>query len=214
MLWGCTLSPRCVFEFFIFEIDSGSGGSYILYMKKTLLAMCAIGLAVSLDIAKADGGVYPGNLDKQFHLRTDEEYKGHVIEACEAYMAAVADSRDPRCPLSAQEHKDRIALLKEELMQRIEKYPDEINDTYWGHHALVASPFYAAVYGNDCDLLQYVLKKGALPFMPEYCYSGLKLSRDVESVLYHARSQYNILEICLKAKKAGVKIEGEEPTGR
>lgn len=176
---------------------------------------CATALAVlSAAMVKADGGVYPGNLDKRPLMHSDEGYKGHVIEACTAYMEAIEDSRTPTCPLSAKEHKERIAILREELKKRIEKYPDEINDTYWGHHALTASPLYAAVYGNDCDLLKYVLEKGALPFLPDYCYSDLELSRDVESILYHARSQYNMLEICLKAKKAGIEIEGEEPTNR
>lgn len=179
-----------------------------------LLAFTGALAILSSAIAKADGGVYPGNLDKDSHSCHDEQYKGHVIESCVAYIEAVSDSRRPECPLSEKEHKERIAMVREELMKRIEKYPDEINDTYWGHHALVASPLYAAVYGNDCDLLKYVLKKGALPFLPDYCYSDLELSRDVKSVLYHARSRYNILEICLKAKRAGIQIEGEEPTGR
>lgn len=185
-------------------------------MKKIQLFTFATALAVfSSAIAKADSAVYPGNLDKPSYLVVDPEYKGHVIEACTAYMEAVEDSRDPRINIPEQEHKDRIAKAKEELMKRIETYPDEINDTrYSGPNGLEASPFYAAVYGNDCDLLKYVLKKGALPLMPEYCYSGLELSRDVKSVLYHARRQYNILEICLKARKAGIKIEGEEPSDR
>ena len=171
--------------------------------------------ALTLVTAKADSAIYPGNLDKPSYLGVDPKRKGHVIEACKAYMEAVEDSRDPRINIPEQEHKDRIAKAKEELMKRIETYPDEINDTHWSApNGLEASPFYAAVYGNDCDLLEYVLKKGALPFMPEYCYSGLELSRDVKSVLYHARRQYNILEICLKARKAGIKIEGEEPSDR
>ena len=186
-------------------------------MKKIQLIAITTTLAVlSSAIAKADSAIYPGNLDKPSYLGVDPKRKGHVIEACKAYMEAIDESRNPEeNTISEQEHKDRIAKAKEELMKRIETYPDEINDTHWSApNGLEASPFYAAVYGNDCDLLEYVLNKGALPFMPEYCYSDLELSRDVKAILYHARSQYNILEICLKARKAGIKIEGEEPSDR
>lgn len=129
-------------------------------------------------------------------------------------MEAISDSRNPKSSLSEQEHKERIAQARKELVKRVDTYPDEINDTLWAHYALEASPLYAAVFGNDCDLVEYMLQKGALPFLPDDCYSDLELSRDAKAVLFRARSQYNVLEICLKARKAGIKIEGEVPRDR
>lgn len=93
-------------------------------------------------------------------------------------------------------------------------HPDEINDTFWTHYDLEAFPLYAAVIGNDWRLVQYMLEKGALPFLPDYCFEGLEISPEIQTLLSHARSQYNILEICLQARKANIKIEGEKPSDR
>ncbi|MCH5285080.1 MAG: hypothetical protein J1E42_05710 [Akkermansiaceae bacterium] len=182
-------------------------------MKQSFFLSCTVALAMlAWNEAKADAGIYPGDPDKPSHLCVGAEYEGHVIQACEAYMRAITDAdRLDDVTLSEQMRRDMVSAARRELMDRIEKYPDEINDTCWSHGALQVSPLYAAVYGNDCELVEFMLNKGALPFLPDYCYSGLELSRDVRAVLSHARSQYNILEIILKAKKAGIEIEGEMP---
>ena len=138
-----------------------------------LTLACAITLTLpAMDKAYADGAVYPGDVDKPFKLINDPEYKGHVIEACHAYMEAVDAMRNPESALSAREREEKLAAAREELMKRVEMYPDEINDTDWGHHAFETSPFFAAVYGNDLDLVVFMVKRGALPFVPEYCYNG------------------------------------------
>lgn len=134
------------------------------------------------------------------------------MAACWLYMEAVTTLRHtPPSSPHVQAHRERVAAAREELVKRLEMYPDEINDAYWGHNELVASPLYAAVYGDDVELVQYMLNKGALPFMPEYCYEGQDLSEEVKSVLFHARAQYNVLEVFLQARKAGIKLEGDQP---
>lgn len=183
-------------------------------MKNTLFMT---GAAVLLSLAaagtaKADGAVYPGNPDEPKYDVFGEKYKGHVVEACCLYMEAVTSLRHAHASTHEQERKERVAAAKAELIKRVETYPNEINDAYWGHGELVASPLYAAVYGNDVELVQYMLKKGALPFMPEYCYDEQGISEDVKSVLYHARAQYNVLEIFLQAGRAGIKLEGDQPS--
>ena len=85
---------------------------------------------------------------------------------------------------------------------------------YWTQDGLYASPLYAAVFGNDILLVRYMLQKGALPFLPDYCYTECELSPELQAILFHARNQYNILEICLKARRAGINLEGEQPSGR
>lgn len=185
-------------------------------MKTHILIMaCAMALTLpAMDKSFADGAVYPGDVDKPFKLINDPEYKGHVIEACHAYMEAVDATRNPELApsLSESECREKLAAAREELMKRVEMYPDEINDTDWGHHAFETSPFFAAVYGNDLDLVVFMVKRGALPFVPEYCYNGLELSFDLRSYLFQMRNRYNVLEIMLKARKAGIEIEGKEPT--
>ncbi len=185
-------------------------------MNKTLLMTCAAALAVlTAGNACADAAVYPGNLEKPSYLASKKEkMQGHVIEACCAYMEAIAEAKNPKSSLSEQEHNNKLALARKELLKRVEMYPDEINDTYWAHDALEASPLYAAVVSNDYRMVQLMLEKGALPFLPDYCYEGLELSPEVQTVLAHARLQYNVLEICLKARKAGITIEGEKPSAR
>lgn len=176
---------------------------------------CAMALTLpAMDKSFADGAVYPGDVDKPFKLINDPKYKGHVIEACHAYMEAVDATRNPELApsLSESECREKLAAAREELMKRVEMYPDEINDTDWGHHAFETSPFFAAVYGNDLDLVVFMVKRGALPFVPEYCYNGLELSFDLRSYLFQMRNRYNVLEIMLKARKAGIEIEGKEPT--
>lgn len=176
--------------------------------------MVSWGLLVG-NLAYADSAVYPGNLDKPSYLGVDKEkIQGHVIEACRAYIEAIEERRNPKSPLSEQERRDKVAMAQKELVKRVDMYPDEINDTFWAHYALEASPLYAAVVGNDWRLVQHMLEKGALPFLPDYCFEGLEISPEIQVLLSHARSQYNILEICLQARKAGIKIEGEKPSNR
>lgn len=176
--------------------------------------MVSLGLLVS-NLSYADSAVYPGNLDKPSYLGADKEkIQGHLIEACCAYMEAIGETRNPKSPFSKQELKDKVAMAQKELVKRVDMYPDEINDTFWAHYALEASPLYAAVFGNDWHLVQYMLEKGALPFLPDYCFEGLEISSEIQALLSHARSQYNMLEICLQARKAGIKIEGEKPSDR
>ncbi len=165
--------------------------------------------------AKADGAVYPGNLDTPSYLPNDNNrYHGHVIEACRHYMEAIEEERNSKSSISITERRERVSEATEELLKRIELYPDEINDTYWTQDGLYASPLYAAVFGNDILLVQYMLQKGALPFLPDYCYTECELSPELQAILFHARNQYNILEICLKARRAGINLEGEKPNGR
>lgn len=185
-------------------------------MKKAILLTCtAIVAVLSAPIAGADGAVYPGNLDKPSYLPDDKEkYHGHVIEACRCYMEAIEESRNAKSSLSEQERREKVAEARRNMVERVNRYPDEINDTYWTQDGLYASPLYAAVFGNDYELVQYMLQQGALPFLPDYCYAELKISPEIQSLLFHTRIQYNILEICLKAKKAGIKLEGEQPSGR
>lgn len=185
-------------------------------MKKAILLTCtAIVAVLSAPIAGADGAIYPGNLDRSSYLADDKErYQGHVIEACRLYIEAIEEARNTKSRLSEQEHVEKTEAARRYLIERIELYPDEINDTYWTQDGLYASPLYAAVFGNDYELVQHMLQQGALPFLPDYCYAELKISPEIQSLLFHARNQYNLLEICLKAKKAGIKLEGEKPSGR
>lgn len=157
--------------------------------------------------AIADGAVYPGNLDKPIYLSLEKNMDGHLVQACRDYMEAVSNMRHAGRSSSEQDLRDKVAMARRELVKRVEMFPDEINDTHWGHYELVASPLYAAVYGNDSNLVKLMLDKGALPFLPDYCFSDLELSRDVKSLLAQARSRYDILEICLQAREAGIDIE-------
>ena len=181
-----------------------------------ILTTTALCLAVAYaSPAKADGAIYPGNLDKSSYLANDKErYQGHVIEACRLYIEAIEEARNTKSRLSEQEHVEKTEAARRCLIERIELYPDEINDTYWTQDGLYASPLYAALVGNDSSLVHYILQKGALPFLPDYCYTENQLSPEVQVLLFHARNRYNILEICLQAQRAGIKIEGEKPSRR
>lgn len=181
-------------------------------MKRTLLT-CLAALTLLPGTARADGGAFPGNPDEPFYAPLDQErYCGHVLEACFVYVEAIREARRPHAGSSVQERAERVAEARQELIKRVEMYPDEINDTYWAHHAFEMSPLYAAVIGNDDILVKFMLDQGALPFFPDYSYEDLEISKDVQALLSQARRRYNVLEICLKARKAGIDLEGEEPS--
>lgn len=186
-------------------------------MKNTLIVsiVSVLFFLVMAETVKADGAIYPGNLDKPSYLSLDKDkYCGHVIEACRHYMESIEEERNPKSKIPIQERHSLVLAATENLMKRIELYPDEINDTYWTQDGLYASPLYAAVFGNDFQLLQYVLQKGALPFLPDYCYTECELSPELQTLLFNARNQYNILEVFLKARKSGININGEKPRAR
>ena len=192
-------------------------------MKKSLFITCAAILLsfAAADKATADGAVYPGNPDKGKTLGYDE---GHVIHACETYMKAVysllSTIRSDYHPESKEQRiqsgKEKVERAREELIKKVEQYPDEINDTLWIRGFLEYSPLFVAVFSNDVKLVKYMLDKGALPFLPDEAYNmigeyGVVLSDEVKAVLSQARAKYNVLEIMLKARKAGIKLEGTMP---
>lgn len=213
----CSLLPKRNLAAQLLICYHAREGSPKFAIKNTLIISLVSVLfsLVTTETAKADGAVYPGNLDKPSYLALDKDkYCGHVIEACREYMEAIEVERNPKSAISVQEKRERVSKAAETLMKRIELYPDEINDTYWTQDGLYTSPLYAAVFGNDVQLLQYVLQKGALPFLPDYCYTECEISPELQTLLVNARKQYNILEVFLKAKKSGINLNGEKPCRR
>lgn len=163
----------------------------------TLLICCCI----SLRFANAQETVYPGNLSE----RNDGRNHSELISALRQYYGEIYH------PDSLSIEHIGVDKARQNALEAIEKYPNQVNDVLFtcGEYE---SPIFLAMCCNDTELVRALLQAGAIPCAfrasDENILSrakkvvehklGMRLNQEIIRMIYVEQNRIFILDACLK----------------